>query len=267
MRRLQQQQRQNLNPQSSSEVQAQLQKSALSVLLGEPPAKPPSKTIPSWGRYGCFVSTEKPGIAAIHEYKLYRDWVKCTKDTKTYPSGVCHGDVRAFLYHIVEVFNGYGSKEELLKLDGGGESSDTHTDTSPLEALLFDHEKILQFLGRDCSLSLASLKKHGTIEFRRCHSCLDEEYLTRWAYFCVSFVEVFSTKEKVEKMLGEWFGIGLDENQKSNDESESSSSSSRLKPMNIKSVLKKLQPLQNSLTCDGLTGCCFGLEIPKVLFS
>ena len=47
-------------------------------------------------------------------------------------------------------------------------------------------------LGRECSLNLSAIAKYGTLEVRRFHGTLDATLLTRWAAFCVSFVEVFA---------------------------------------------------------------------------
>ena len=46
-------------------------------------------------------------------------------------------------------------------------------------------------IGRYCSLNLRRITSYGTLEFRRFHGTLDEAVVTRWAHFCVAFVECF----------------------------------------------------------------------------
>ena len=46
-------------------------------------------------------------------------------------------------------------------------------------------------IGRYCSLNLRKLTTYGTFEFRRFHGTLDAALATRWAHFCVAFVECF----------------------------------------------------------------------------
>ena len=50
-------------------------------------------------------------------------------------------------------------------------------------------------IGRYCSLNVYSLAAHGTLEFRRFHATLDPLLLTKWAHFCVAFVEHFASLE------------------------------------------------------------------------
>lgn len=47
-------------------------------------------------------------------------------------------------------------------------------------------------LTRYTSLNIFPLLKYGTLEFRRFHSTCDAALATRWAHFCVTFVEAFS---------------------------------------------------------------------------
>lgn len=47
-------------------------------------------------------------------------------------------------------------------------------------------------IGRYLSLNLYSLRAHGTLEFRRFHGTVDAALITRWAHFCVAFVEAFA---------------------------------------------------------------------------
>lgn len=46
-------------------------------------------------------------------------------------------------------------------------------------------------IGRYCSLNLRRLTSYGTLEFRRFQGTLDEALISRWAHFCVAFVECF----------------------------------------------------------------------------
>jgi hypothetical protein len=46
-------------------------------------------------------------------------------------------------------------------------------------------------LTRYTSLNLLSVTKHGTLEARRFHGCLDGDAITHWAHFVVAFVESF----------------------------------------------------------------------------
>jgi hypothetical protein len=71
-------------------------------------------------------------------------------------------------------------------------SKQTHTDDeapSALFARVFDDDVIRSTLFRNCSLNLLALKKYGTVEIRRMHATLDQEFVVAWTRFCVAFVE------------------------------------------------------------------------------
>ena len=38
------------------------------------------------------------------------------------------------------------------------------------------------------------MHRYGTLEFRRFHGTLDAALITRWAHFCVAFVDCFSSE-------------------------------------------------------------------------
>ena len=69
---------------------------------------------------------------------------------------------------------------------------DSLSDDAQVEALFGrGRESPATRIGRYTALNLRRLTTYGTLEVRRFHACLDEEVVTRWAHFCVGFVERF----------------------------------------------------------------------------
>ena len=63
---------------------------------------------------------------------------------------------------------------------------------NPIFEEMFDNDVLKSTLFRNTSMNMLALKKYGTIEIRRMHATLDEEFMIAWAEFCVGFVELFS---------------------------------------------------------------------------
>ena len=75
-------------------------------------------------------------------------------------------------------------------------------DASSMFDSVFDPEKLRNSVFRWNGLNLFSLRKYGTIEFRRMHATLDADFISAWTWFVVAFVEYFSKPEAFEE-LGE----------------------------------------------------------------
>lgn len=60
---------------------------------------------------------------------------------------------------------------------------------------VFDLETMTNTISRWNSLNLLPIKSYGTIEFRRMHATLDADFVSAWTWFCVGFVEKFSSSQ------------------------------------------------------------------------
>ena len=65
---------------------------------------------------------------------------------------------------------------------------------------VFDPEQLRKSVFRWNGLNLFSLRKYGTIEFRRMHATLDADFISSWTWFVVAFVEHFSKPEAFEEL-------------------------------------------------------------------
>ncbi len=95
-------------------------------------------------------------------------------------------------------------KEEKSSLSSTKQKSDA---TSNLFLQVFNHEIISNTISRWNSLNLMSLKKYGTLEFRRMHATLNPDFVSAWTWFCVGFVEKFSESNMFEKFLYPFISI------------------------------------------------------------
>lgn len=66
---------------------------------------------------------------------------------------------------------------------------------------VFNHEVLTETISRWNSLNLLSLKKYGTIEFRRMHATLDADFVSSWTWFCCGFVERFRDSSMFDRFL------------------------------------------------------------------
>lgn len=66
---------------------------------------------------------------------------------------------------------------------------------------LFGPDSPASGLTRNMSLNLLSVAKHGTLEARRFHGCLDGALIAHWAHFVVGFVESFRAQPAEVSLL------------------------------------------------------------------
>lgn len=66
---------------------------------------------------------------------------------------------------------------------------------------VFDLETMTSTISRWNSLNLLPINSYGTVEFRRMHASLDADFVSAWTWFCVGFVEKFSSPDMYTKYL------------------------------------------------------------------
>ncbi|KAL7528972.1 hypothetical protein ACHAXR_005558 [Thalassiosira sp. AJA248-18] len=74
---------------------------------------------------------------------------------------------------------------------------------------VFDRANMTNTLSRWNSLNLLPIHSYGTIEFRRMHASLDADFVSAWTWFCVGFVERFSSPVMRERFLYPFLKPGL----------------------------------------------------------
>ena len=73
--------------------------------------------------------------------------------------------------------------------------------SSSLFETVFDQETMINTISRWNSLNLLPINTYGTLEFRRMHASLNADFVSAWTWFCVGFVEKFSSPVMWNKFL------------------------------------------------------------------
>jgi hypothetical protein len=102
----------------------------------------------------------------------------------------------AWFHHVHSSCVGFFGQEENIE-------------STSLFATVFDHETLTNTISRWNSLNLIPINLYGTIEFRRMHASLDADFVSAWTWFCVGFVERFSSQDMWDKFLFPFLQPGL----------------------------------------------------------
>ncbi|KAL3777980.1 hypothetical protein ACHAWO_013749 [Cyclotella atomus] len=73
---------------------------------------------------------------------------------------------------------------------------------------VFDSEVMKNTISRWNSLNLLPINCYGTIEFRRMHASLNADFVSAWTWFCVGFVERFSSQSMFDEFLHPYLKAG-----------------------------------------------------------
>ncbi|KAL7519809.1 hypothetical protein ACHAWX_006267 [Stephanocyclus meneghinianus] len=107
---------------------------------------------------------------------------------------------------------------------------------------VFDHATMSNTLSRWNSLNLLPINSYGTIEFRRMHASLNADFVSAWTWFCVGFVERFSSPMMWKKFLFPFLEAGS----------------------NWKLGLERLADAQNNATIEDLVELMFNKHDPAL---
>ena len=104
-------------------------------------------------------------------------------------TGVNLYNLPAWFQHIhLTYFRHFGCQEE-------------KKDSISIFDTVFDKEIMVRTISRWNSLNLLPIHSYGTIEFRRMHATLNSDFVSAWTWFCVGFVERFSSPSMFDKYL------------------------------------------------------------------
>lgn len=81
------------------------------------------------------------------------------------------------------------------------QDKDKKMDSPSIFDAVFDKDVMASAISRWNSLNLLPLHSYGTIEFRRMHATLNSDFVSAWTWFCVGFVEKFSSPSMFDKYL------------------------------------------------------------------
>eukprot|EP00804_Cyclotella_cryptica_P007642 CCRYP_015254-RA/>CCRYP_015254-RA protein AED:0.09 eAED:0.09 QI:365/-1/1/1/-1/0/1/0/658 len=87
-------------------------------------------------------------------------------------------------------------------------SEEEKKESHSLFETVFDQETMANTLSRWNSLNLLPINSYGTIEFRRMDASLNADFVSAWTWFCVGFVERFSSSIMWNKFLFPFLDAG-----------------------------------------------------------